>query len=60
MPLIRSNNIHTLEKFVDRVRISGKVTGQKKRWRVRRWNSSQLAVEKVAGSPAGKLQLLVE
>ena len=48
MPLIRSNNIHTLEKFVDLVRIRGKVTGQKKRWRVRRWNSSQLAVEKVA------------
>ncbi|PFX13132.1 hypothetical protein AWC38_SpisGene22811 [Stylophora pistillata] len=31
VPLIRSNDIHPLEKFADLVRISGKVTGRRKR-----------------------------
>ena len=31
VPLIRSNDIHALEKFADLVRISGRVTGRRKR-----------------------------
>ena len=37
MPLIRENDIHTLEKFADLVR---QATGGRKRRRAGRWNSS--------------------
>ena len=42
MPLIRSNDIHALEKFADLVRITygRQATGRRKRRRAGRWNSS--------------------